>query len=139
MSKWTQTGMIYIVTILYINIYLLQGISFRFINTDLSKKYSLRTGSQLARASVKRDRRVAGIFLRVVLQDSCLMPPQLRITLLSASIILLLQQHHFTLSQTNILNNKLELHTHSILSSCLLQKELNFQTRLVFAPDQFLS
>ena len=33
--------------------------------TNLSKKYSMSRGSQLARASVRRERRVAGIFFRV--------------------------------------------------------------------------
>ena len=39
---------------------------------NLSKKYSLSRGSQLASASVSRERRVAGIFFKVVLQVSCL-------------------------------------------------------------------
>ena len=42
------------------------------IQKNLSKKYSLSRGSQLASASVSRERRVAGIFFKVVLQVSCL-------------------------------------------------------------------
>ena len=129
---------------LYIDIYLLRGISFRFINTNLSKKYSLRTGSQLARASVRRERRVAGIFLRVVLYDSCLMPPQLRITRFSTSIILnllsncnnIILLHKKTEYKQNILNNRDKLKLWFL--QCLLPTCLLLMIEQNLKRDQFL-